>query len=220
MLTVCCVYAPSTVYKDDYVIKLQLMVNRHLSVPHRFVCVTDESVPFVECIAPPVTLPRWWGKLVLFHPDLDVGDDVLYLDLDTIVLKNIDALAHIEGTFAAYRSRNIRPEQRKRLSSAIMRWRGDFSHIWTFFSNNRTKINMNLDEQSVIQAAIEDRWVDIVDVMPEDYIVEWMYDEIRFIQTPATFEKIYPNCAIICFGGSPKPHELSNGNKIVMEYWK
>lgn len=220
MLTVCCVYTKSAKYNEDYVIKLRSMVLRNLSKPHNFVCLTKENVPFVDCITPPEDLPGWWGKLNLFHPNTDLGGDVLYFDLDTVILKNIDMLVDLPGTFIARRSVNTKPGMAKRMSSSIMRWRGEFSSIWTHFNNNRNRINFNLDEQSIIQNVVNDIWVDMEDILPEDFILEWMYDELNIIYEQKNLDAIYPNCAIICFGGEPKPHELANANQIVMEHWQ
>jgi hypothetical protein len=84
-------------FGPEYVNRLRAMVARHLSLPHRFVCLTDDATGLhrdVECRAiPAADLHGSWNKLRLFHRDLDdLGGRALYLDLDTVVLRGLDPL--------------------------------------------------------------------------------------------------------------------------------
>lgn len=61
------------------------------------VCITDDSVPGVPTVKPSGNWPKWWSKIAAFDPDLIPGD-LLYFDLDTVVLGDTDALASIGAT--------------------------------------------------------------------------------------------------------------------------
>ena len=85
-----------TRYPGSYVNRLAEAVAAHLDIPHRFVCLTDETAGLsdrVEPMAiPPFPLDRafWahgiWPKLTIFTPGLfPDGTRVLYLDLDLMV---------------------------------------------------------------------------------------------------------------------------------------
>lgn len=76
-------------YSDAWVRRLQAMVARHLSIPHRFVCLSNVAVP---CERIPLTegWPGWWSKIELFKHDL--GARVLYLDLDVLVTGSLDEI--------------------------------------------------------------------------------------------------------------------------------
>ena len=81
MLTVCCVKWGDK-YPAEYVHKLQNGVSRHLTIPHRFVCFTDDPAG-LECETKPLPdgLDGWWNKVWLFKRGL-FDDRVIYLDLD------------------------------------------------------------------------------------------------------------------------------------------
>jgi hypothetical protein len=76
------------------------MVERNLTVPHRFVCVTDDDVDGVE------TVKLDWSKhvpgtvfirLMQHRPDYaDIigGDRVMNLDLDMVIVGNMDHIAN------------------------------------------------------------------------------------------------------------------------------
>lgn len=119
MLTVACwrwmspvgyrsVFAPETVYA------LRDMVKRHLSVPHRFLCVTDrpEELRGVEtvrlwddCAAIPSPFgrhnPSCYRRLKLFAADAGkvFGERVVSLDLDTVIVRDITPLFDTDVDF-------------------------------------------------------------------------------------------------------------------------
>lgn len=84
-------------YGADYVNRLVAMVRRHLSLPHRFVCLTDDPSGVDAAIQtfplPSSDLEFSWTKLWLFSPDLaPPGSTLLYLDLDVVITDGLDAL--------------------------------------------------------------------------------------------------------------------------------
>lgn len=99
MLTVVCVYKTfggnvtrGGNYDASWVQKLQNGVRRHLSVPHRFVCLSDAEIPGVEVIPLLNGWEGWWSKVEMFRPDLFDGP-VLSFDLDVLITSSIDCLA-------------------------------------------------------------------------------------------------------------------------------
>lgn len=85
------------------------MVRRHLTLPHRLACVTDDAAgidPSVEIIAPPgdfagVTIPSWGPKrpqclrrLAMFRPDAAqiFGPRFACMDLDVALAGSLDQL--------------------------------------------------------------------------------------------------------------------------------
>lgn len=91
-------------FDDRYVVRLHNMVERNLTLPHRFTCFTDKPVSGVTCVRPKGALPGWWGKLMFFQPDLPLGPGpMLYFDLDMVIVGNIDALATYPAEFATIR---------------------------------------------------------------------------------------------------------------------
>lgn len=107
MLTVVCLWIKGRgkrAYSLDYVTRLRSMVERHLSIPHRFVCMSDtpELLPlgyeWIK-IKRPKNLVPWWGKLKLFRDGMWSGR-LLYLDLDVLVTGSLDEIATFPAPFA------------------------------------------------------------------------------------------------------------------------
>lgn len=97
-----------TKYGPEYVNTLFSMVKRHLSLPFRFVCLTDDAHGFATGIEsfpiPPLDIPdgpeRGWDKLVTFSSPLyDLEGQVLFLDLDVLVVGNIDCFFEHDAEF-------------------------------------------------------------------------------------------------------------------------
>ena len=118
MLTVACVKQGSK-YGPEYAERLHKAVERHLSLPHRFVCFTDEDVPGVPCEPLPAPLIGWWSKIGMFRKGVfPKGDRVLYFDLGTLIVASIDDMAAYDGQFAILRD-FYRPHG---LQSSVMAW--------------------------------------------------------------------------------------------------
>ena len=101
-------------YGADYVNRLYGMVARHLQGPFGFVCLTDDALgirPEVTCAAIPALPPfspareRGWNKLAAFSPTLAdlLQGQVLYLDLDVVIVGALEALFAQPGTFPIIR---------------------------------------------------------------------------------------------------------------------
>jgi len=93
-----------TMYGPEYVNRLFNMVSRHLTLPFRFICMTEfteglngdiEVYPLPEFPEPPPEHAQYcsaWRKLALFQPGIaEMQGKVLFLDLDVLVMDNIDA---------------------------------------------------------------------------------------------------------------------------------
>lgn len=86
MLTVACVNVQNYEGRgEEYVAKLQSMVARNLSQPHRFECIRESDKK------------GWWAKVDLFQPGRFTGR-VLAFDLDTVIVGPLDELASHKGT--------------------------------------------------------------------------------------------------------------------------
>lgn len=131
MITVACCWVRANVpYGLEYVTNLRAMVSKHLQRKHRFVALTDhpEWIPRgIEPIA--ITHDRkifgWWAKAELFKRDL--GDRVLYLDLDTVVVNALDPIVDFPADFALLPDAGtFKPKTShrvvKRFNSSVMVW--------------------------------------------------------------------------------------------------
>lgn len=93
----------------EYVNRLYKMVQKNLSIPHRFVCFTDNSEGLLEGIEvrelPPYSDnphigDKGWRKLSLFNEQLaDLRGIALFLDLDIVIRQSLDPFFEVEGDF-------------------------------------------------------------------------------------------------------------------------
>lgn len=88
-------------YPPDHVNRLHRMVRRHLRREHAFFCLTDNPEGLDEGVAvlplPDLQLVGWWNKLWLFSADFPLRGRVLFLDLDLVILRDLDALVDFEA---------------------------------------------------------------------------------------------------------------------------
>jgi len=84
-----------TKYGPEYVNNLYAMVERNITIPHKFICITDDP----EGLTPGIhilpmqddNIEEWWHKLTLFKPTIgDLTGRILFMDLDVVVMGNID----------------------------------------------------------------------------------------------------------------------------------
>lgn len=106
-------------YGPEYVNRLHSMVRRHLTRPHRFVCLCDDGEGIdanieVRPIPPvgfdpfdkraPWTFGHGWLKLTSFADPLhDLQGPTLFLDLDIVIVDNIDCFFDHPGAFCVIR---------------------------------------------------------------------------------------------------------------------
>jgi hypothetical protein len=86
-----------TKYDADYVNRLYNMVKKNLSLPYKFICLTDDSKGLNKDIdALPFTrkdLVFWWTKLNIFELNLHaISGQAIFFDLDVVITDNIDCL--------------------------------------------------------------------------------------------------------------------------------
>lgn len=113
-------------YGSDYVNRLHAMVSRHLTLPHRFVCFTDDKSGIDEHIdardipkvgfedfdqAHPWSKGHGWLKVTSFVSPLeDLEGPTLFLDLDIVIVDNINCFFEPEGEFRVIKEWDKRDE--------------------------------------------------------------------------------------------------------------
>jgi hypothetical protein len=141
-------------YDATWVEKLKNSVARNLTLEHKFVCLSDVTVP---CERVPLidSGPGFWAKLELFRPGL-FQDPVLYIDLDTVICNNLnDVVDYIKDQPFVM----LKETDKNVVSSAIMWWQGDHSYLWERYTS--TSVNVLKEQYSKMprygdQAFIED----------------------------------------------------------------
>jgi len=223
-----------TKYPPEYVNKLYNMVQRHLTVPHRFVCFTelpDGIDPRIEIRSLPHNKPHlqgWWFKPYIFKADhFDKGDINFYMDLDMVIVSNIDRLIdYMPGHFVGLRDvgRVFRPNYQK-LGSAVLRWNaGTFSNVWDDFENHPSVIKRFHGDQDWLWHLNHPS----IKFFPDDWIRSYKWEirsrnELNGFGRNSTFKeiknpKIPEDTSILAFHGYPDVHDVQD--PVIVNNWK
>jgi hypothetical protein len=229
-LTVACVYrSGGRHYSTRYVDVLRNMVKRNLTLPHRFVCLSDvEDVP-CERIPLIANWPGFYSKIELYRPGLFKGP-VLYFDLDTVIHGNIDALAHkaMQSTFGC-----TSDPKGGHFNSSVVSFTVDCSavfeefgktgtwiqnwhhHVWftlrRFGLDGLIALGSSYGDQGFTEASLQEHGVPIVHL---DAALPGTFSIYNY--GGATTSE--PAGSVCLMMGRPKPHEISSG--WVPQHWR
>jgi hypothetical protein len=210
-----------TKYGPDYVNRLAGMVRRHLQRPHRLVCLTGEpdGIEAAVTCAPIPTLPpiaqpreRGWLKLASFSPDLAplLGDTVLYLDLDVVIMDALDPLFDHPGAFPLIR--DWYHPVRLVGNSSVYRYRPAERHALfeAFCQDTDAIVGRIRNEQEFLSEYLEARGE--LSFWPKSWCQSFRVSclapwPLRAWQTP----RQPSDCRVLVFHGEPKPPEALVG---------
>lgn len=224
-----------TGYDWTYVDRLYNMVTRNLDRRVNFHVYTEESrlVPshMIKHVLedwPGVSGPRksWWYKMQLFNTRHFQGR-LLYLDLDTVIVNNIDWLWALDyrcfWTLRDYR--RLWRSNWTGINSSVMLW--DTSHygwIWNNFNNNAitTTIKLYPGDQDYLNKVLSDNDKKFI---PENLVKSYRWEikdagldfKTRIYKRPDAGTIITPDTSIIVFHGQPKPHEVDC--PVIQKHW-
>ncbi len=96
-------------FTHDHVRILKRMVKRHLSIPHKFVCVTNEKITGVKTI--PLNMEKHVGNTVFARlwmrsPDYPIRGRILNFDLDVVIVDSIDPIVDRKEDCVLWRNPN------------------------------------------------------------------------------------------------------------------
>ena len=174
----------------EYVANLYRGVRRHLNAPFRFVCLTDSPLD-IPIDALNIEGSDWYAKMELFRPGRFGDDDqVLFFDLDTVIIGNVDELAAYDGEIAGL-SDFYYPD---RLQSSVLSFKpSTCGHIWTKWERMGKPRNKRGDQGVIeVYAPNAERFQDLF----PDVIVSFKADCESGVPLSAR---------VVCFHGEPKP---------------
>lgn len=211
--TVFCVLKSGGSFTVEYVERLKNMVSRNTTIPHRFVCLTDIYInPKVcESIMLKHGYEKWWSKIELFRDGLTDSGRVVYFDLDTVIVGNIDNILAVKEDFIGIRPWNKVNREKGMMASGMMSWKngGSFTFLYDNFDIHQIKQYPGGD-QDYITSALKNR--SIQPAFWQD-VIEGLYSFKR-----ACRKKLPQDATVVCFHGNPRPHQV---NKPWMkENWK
>jgi hypothetical protein len=151
-------------YTADHVQLLQRMVKRHLSIPHRFIVVTDRPEQFAgddEISAVPIDWTTHvpgtcFVRMFTFAPHAReaLGERVLRIDLDTVIVGSLDALVDRDEDLVIWRNPSRWWMEKKQMyynnrsrehpycfwnTSLLLHSTGTLPHLWADFDPEALK---------------------------------------------------------------------------------
>ena len=214
-------------FVTEYVNRLYYGVRRNTKLPFKFHCFTEDS----NGIDPDIQIhplkypqvPGWWQKLYLFSDEVEIDGRILFIDLDTLIVDNIDLyLAHQNGI--ALMQDLWRP-QPGNYASAVMNFEvGAHTYLWNnFYPDHKRHIRL-------ISPHGDQKWI-IMNIKEQPLIWQKMYpNEIVSFESHCR-AGVPKDAKIICYHGRPSIEEsLTTTTKIqgftipptpwVKEHWK
>jgi hypothetical protein len=190
----------SNEYKKEYVDLIYKQCQKY--APNvEFICISDDpTVP--GYVKMEHNWPRWWPKMEIFK----IHGPVLYLDLDTIVFRDLKPILDniLKYEFVAIRDFYKDHRMQRTLGSGVMFWKGDMKYLYDEFLKDPEK-NMAecmtsrwWGDQGFIEKTIKTPVVYWQDVFPKK-LVSWKVHCRGGIPSDAV---------IIAFHGKPKPWEI------------
>jgi hypothetical protein len=222
-------------YSWDYVEKLYSMLSRHLTPKIKLHVYTeaDRSVPapYIKHTLTEWEIARpgrgWWYKMQLFNTAHHSGP-LLYFDLDTIIVGNIDWIwQHPTTYFWAIRDfKYLWQPTFTGLNSSVMWWDTQkYSYVWTEFQQQNLNTNMikYRGDQDYISAIIPKNQHRFFDT---DKIKSWRWQcldggynfQKKRHLTPNTGTELADGTNILIFHGHPKPDQIAD--PAVSQHWQ
>jgi hypothetical protein len=222
-------------YDWSYVDRLYNMLNRNISVGIRLHVYTEphRSVPMPmikhELVDWKLKRPKhgWWYKMQLFNPEHHAGS-LLYFDLDTVIVKNIDwiwqqPLTHF---WTVKDFKYLWKPTHNGINSSVMWWDTQkFRHVWdNFAAQDLDKIVKQYHgDQDFLNIAIQQNQRRFFDTSK---VQSWRWE---CHDGGYDFRKRRHKCAgagtqmtdltsVMVFHGRPKPSEISDA--VIFKHWQ
>ncbi len=213
-ITICCMKKGNK-YDSRYVNKLFNMVQRYTSRPYDFVCFTDNISGIdghIRTMPLPYDAEKWWCKMGLYKPAIDgvYTENLLFLDLDVVVVGSIDRIISMKSDFAMakdYPRKSLHPFDRRQKwgnTSVVKLKIGSQTKIWEKYVNDGCPTTSLFGDQEWIY----NNFYGCNDIISENLVKSYKLHKLAGNKKP--------KCSIVMFHGQPKPHECDGW---VKDYW-
>lgn len=212
-----------TLYGPDYVNVLRNAVAAHLKRPHRFVCLTDDPTGFQDDIEhypiPDLGFGAGefrfggWPKLSVFLADLyGLRGRALFVDLDTVLLRDLDPLFDVEGGVVLIRewprlNDRLRPRRVRGMSSIFgFTLGGTETHLVERYRADpeAARASVRHEQQWITENAHDLRF------WPEGWVVSFK----KTLMAPPLLNRVIgpkeppPEAKVLVFHGVPRPIDV------------
>ena len=224
-----------TKYSIVYVENLYNMLQRNCSYRVNLHVLTEADRQLPDHVIkhsleeiPAITSERqyWWYKMQLFG--LRITGPVLYLDLDTVLVNNIDWVWHLNpDKFYAIRDfKYLWKPATTTINSSIMIWNPE-KYNWILDHFNKESISKIIKQYPGDQDYISTLIVSTRDFeyLPADIALSWRWQAVdggfdyktRKYKQPNAGTSTNEKTSFLVFHGKPKPHEVPD--VFVQKHW-
>lgn len=198
------------VYDYRYVNATARNIRQHVTHPHEIVCITDNPDGITEvdrCVKLNNNWFKWWGKLEVFRHDVTTNKHCLFIDLDTVCIKNIDFLCRLNNGFYGLRDFYTLDT----FQTGILKWdvNEDTIDIYnSFLLQDFSKYINSGDHEWTGVVAKNKKFLQ--DVFPGEFC--------SYKKHLAHITKKFMDPSIVCFHGDPRPHTIRHS--FITDVWK
>lgn len=165
------------------------------------VCLTDTFVPGVKNIPLIHDWDGWWSKMELCRPD--IAGDILYLDLDTLVLADLSPLANMKKTTVL---RDFYSMNDKIGSGLMFLTEADRQIIWAEW--------IRRPERHMEECVTREKWGDqgFLNGIIGRTAARWQDVLPARVLSYKASGRRRPDrrCAVMCFHGDPRPWQTAH----------
>jgi hypothetical protein len=194
MTTAVCVLRSGGEYGPKHVDWLRKQIEQHLPSV-RVVCFSDIEVP-CERIELAHRYPGWWSKLEICRTDALSGD-VLFFDLDTVIVGDLRPLARV-GRTAALSDFNWPGMLQSSVMYLTEADRRKVWEVWSISAHAHIEADRGHGDQRFLHYALG-FWAQWQSVLPKTFVSYKVDLKRRGLTDPP------PGAAVVVFHGKPRP---------------
>lgn len=192
-------------YRPEHVYELYAGVEKYWPAdwPLHFVCLTDVPLHYPQgpnnCIyVEPLVYSwkSWWSKMELFRPDLERLGNILYFDLDTVIvgdLTDVSGMDRLTLLSDFYQLANV-------ASGVMFLPVGRRPEMWHAWLDGAPKQRRYRGDQEFMRTVwnAEQRWQDVL----PGQVVSYKVHVKNYHGT------MPPGARVVCFHGKPRPWQV------------
>ena len=219
-------------YDHTYVNRLYNMVERNLTIPFNFYCLTENTKDLNQKIKilplPKIPVEGWWYKPYVFSQSLGLNGEILFLDLDIVIINNIDCFfnQNKENLYIIRDFTRATIHKWEKFNSSVFKFHsGTHSHIWgNFIKDPGQAVRAMHGDQDWIYKQTKKHYSYWPDQWCQSY--KWEIrkrEEIEIRSGKRRFKntrnpEIKPETKILVFHGDPKPEDVED--PIIVNNWR
>lgn len=214
---------PWQTYTPECVNVLARMVQRNLTLPHEFVCLTDQpaagfdsNIKLASLDKELIPLGNAYPKIAVFkeEPQGISGNGILFLDLDTVIVASIDDVANRPEAIVMLPEFLKSPRHCYYNTSAMLLSKGVCPRVWTLFDRKTSpEFVRKTGKVGSDQVWISERLGPGCPVWDKGEIVSFKYQ---------CQNGVPPNARIVCMHGRFKPWSpaVQKEHPWIVDHWR